>query len=220
MGLGYGELKSAGSGDDTQLEMRGGTQWVAFRSVPGAMLKAPLPSAPEVGVGWRGVALRRVHPLDQFDGLLEETGLRSDAAIGVHVDEDYAYAIATSRRGDPIRLLLGVRLDRIPVIAKDVAERSGVIGAGGRWRKQTAARIAAWAVHAPRCADEVEMQALLGAELPGPEAADRLMELLGVTFVEEAIPDPLNLQSVAREQLAAGGDGAGNRRRRWFSSPG
>jgi hypothetical protein len=197
--------------------MRGGTQWVAFRSVPGAMLKAPLPSAPEVGVGWRGVALRRVHPLDQFDRLLEETGTRSDAALGLHVDEEYAYAIATSRGGDPVRLLLGVRLDRIPVAAKDPAERCGVVGAGARWRKQTATKMATWTTHAPRCSDAAEMQAFLGAELPGPDAAERLMGLLGIAFVEEAIPDPLILQSVAREQLATG-DGTGNRRRRWFAS--
>jgi len=197
--------------------MRGGTQWVAFRSVPGAMLKAPLPSAPQVGVGWRGVALRRVHPLEQFDALLEETGVRSDAALGVHVEEDHAYAIATSRGADPVRVLLGVRLNRIPVTAKEAAERCGVIGAGSRWRKQTATKIAAWTTHAPRCSDAVEMQALLGAEFPGPDAADRFVELLGIAFADEAIPDPLNLQSVAREQLAAG-DGAGNRRRRWFSS--
>jgi hypothetical protein len=199
--------------------MRGGTQWVAFRSVPGAMLKAPLPSAPEVGVGWRGVALRRVHPLHQFDALLEETGTRSDAAVGVHVEEDFAYAIATSRDGDPIHLLLGVRLDRIPATAKDAAERSGLIGAGAPWRKQAAKRFAAWTEHAPRCSDAVEMQALLGLELPGPEAAARFTDLLGIAFVEEAIPDPLNLQSVAREQLGAR-DGAGSRRRRWFSSTG
>ena len=40
---------------------------------------------------------------------------------------------------------------------------------------------------------------------------------LGISFPEEAIPDPLSLQSVARDQLA-GDDEIGNRRRRWFSS--
>jgi hypothetical protein len=197
--------------------MRGGSQWVAFRSVPGAMLKAPLPSAPEVAEGWRGVALRRVHPLEQLDALLEETGVRSDAAIGVHVDDDYVYAIATSRGGEAIRLILGVRLDRIPSSAAEAAMRCQVTGSGARWRKQTANRFASWSAQAPRCSDVVEVEALLGSEVPGPEAARSLTELLGIAFVEEAIPDPLNLQSVAREQLAAG-DGAGNRRRRWFSS--
>ena len=209
--------------------MHGGTQWVAFRSVPGAMLKAPLPSAPEVGEGWRGVALRRVHPLDQFDALLEETGTRSDAAIGVHVDDEYAYAIATSRVGEPIRLVVGIGPkigpkigpeigpEQIPSRAAEAAIRCRMTGSGPRWRKQTAKRLAAWTAQAPRSSDPSEIVDLLECELPGPEAAGRLMELLGISFVEEAIPDPLNLQSVAREQLAVG-HGAGSRRRRWFSS--
>jgi hypothetical protein len=197
--------------------MHGGTQWVAFRSVPGAMLKAPLPSAPEVGEGWRGVALRRVHPLDQFDALLEETGTRSDAAIGVHVDDEYAYAIATSRVGEPIRVVVGIGAEQTVPAAAEATMRCQMTGSGRRWRKQTGKRLAAWTAHAPRSCEPSEIVALLERELRGPEAAARLMELLGISFVEEAIPDPLNLQSVAREQLAVG-HGAGNRRRRWFSS--
>jgi hypothetical protein len=131
-------------------------QWVAYRVEPGAMLKAPLPSAPEIGDGWRGVELRRFHPLDQLDDLLRHTVTQVDAAIGLAAaGEGYAYVIADTRRGNPIRAVLGVDPTRShagPV--RDALDRCGLTGRGARWRKSTARALAAWSVHAPRTAGD------------------------------------------------------------------
>ena len=189
-------------------------QWMAYRAEPGAMLKAPLPSAPEVGPGWRGVELRRFHPLDQLDDLLRHTITQVDAAIGLAAaGEGYAYAIAGSRHEEPIRAVLGVDPTRPPDGAvRDALERCGMTGRGLRWRRATAKALASWSVLTPRTAGADEIAAFLD-DVPATRAVTGLLELFGLDLPGEPIPDPLDLQSVAREQLGAGAD----RRKRWFA---
>jgi hypothetical protein len=190
-------------------------QWVAYRVAPGAMLKAPLPSAPEIGDRWRGVELRRFHPLDQLDDLLRHTVTQVDAAIGLAAaGEGYAYVIADTRRGDPIRAVLGVDPTgphEGPV--RDALGRCGVTGRGARWRKSTARALAAWSAHAPRTAGADEVLAFLD-DIPAAHAVEGLLALFGLRLPGEPIPDPLQLQSVARAQLEPA---EGVRRRRWFA---
>jgi hypothetical protein len=189
-------------------------QWVAYRVEPGAMLKAPLPSAPEIGEGWRGVELRRFHPLDQLDDLLRHTVTQVDAAIGLAAAEGYAYVIADTRHGDPIRAVLGVdptRSHEGPI--RDALGRCGVTGRGARWRRSTARALAAWSAHAPRTAGADEVVAFLD-DVPAADAVVGLLALFELRLPGEPIPDPLQLQSVAREQLEPA-DGV--RRKRWFA---
>ncbi len=188
-------------------------QWVAYQVVPGAMLTAPLPSAPEVGDGWRGVELRRVHPLDQFDPLVEETGFKSDAAFGLHEGASFAYAVATSRRGEPVRVVFGVDPSKTDAEEADVVRRCGVTGTGKRWRTRTAASLASWSVHAPRRVTSAQIEPLLAPGSDAHESVGTLLGLLGLAPPAGAIPDPLDLQDVAREQLAVAGEA---HRRRWF----
>jgi hypothetical protein len=189
-------------------------QWVAYRAEPGAMLKAPLPSAPEVGDGWRGVELRRFHPLDQLDDLLRHTVTQVDAAIGLaSAGEGYAYVIAGARGAEPIRAVLGVDPSGSPEGAlRDALDRCGIAGRDERWRRTTAKELAAWSIHAPRTAGADEILAFLD-DVPASRAVVGLLEVVGLALPGEPIPDPLDLQSVAREQLG----GTGGRRKRWFA---
>ena len=189
-------------------------QWMAYRAEPGAMLKAPLPSAPEVGDGWRGVELRRFHPLDQLDDLLRHTVTQVDAAIGLAAaGEGYAYVVAGTRGADPIRAVLGVDPGGSHEGGvRDALDRCGVTGRGQRWWKATAKELAAWSIHAPRTAGADEIVAFLD-DVPASRAVVGLLELFGLALPGEPIPDPLDLQSVAREQLG----GTDGRRKRWFA---
>lgn len=189
-------------------------QWVAYRVVPGAMLTAPLPSAPEVGGGWRGVDLRRILPVDQLDPLVIDTGMKSEAALGIHVTDGYAYVIATARDAEPVRLILGAVPGADGVEA--ISARAGATGSGGRWRKSVARAFEAWSVHAPRRAESTAVLSLMGSEHPPAEAVAWLCAVLGILQPNDPIPDPLDLQSVARAQLE---DEPATRRerKRWFS---
>jgi hypothetical protein len=178
------------------------------------MLSAPLPSAPDVGDGWRGVDLRRIHPLDQFDPLVIETASRSEAAIGVHVEGSFAYVIAAARDEEPVRLVLGVDPSAPPHGAAEVFVRSGVTGTGARWRKRAAKAFERWSSNAPRSLEADAVLALLGPEHPPIEAVSWLAALLGLRLTNEPIPDPLDLQSLARRHA---GSEPKNARRRWFS---
>jgi hypothetical protein len=194
-------------------EMATITQWVAYRAEPGAMLKA-LPSAPEVGDGWRGVELRRFHPLDQLDDLLRHTVTQVDAAIGLAAaGEGYAYVVADDRHGEPIRAVLGVDPSRSHDEAvRDALDRCGIAGRGLRWRKATAKALAAWSIHAPRTVGADEIVAFLD-DVSALRAVVGVLELFGLELPGEPIPDPLDLQSVAREQL----ESTAGRRKRWFA---
>jgi hypothetical protein len=167
------------------------------------MLTAPLPSAPEVGGGWRGVDLRRIHPLDQFDPLVLETAARSEAALGIHIDEAVAYVIAAARDEEPVRFVLGVDPSAPPEAAEAILEHAGAGGSGRGRRKAAAQAFAAWSAHAPQSVEADAVLALMGPEHGPAEAVSWLVALLGVQVPNEPIPDPLDLQSVARDQLAA-----------------
>lgn len=198
--------------------MQSGTQFVAYQTVAGAMLTAPLPSAPEVGSGWRGVPLRRFHPLDQFDPLVMETASKSEAAIGVAVEDSYAYVIAVVRGHEPVRLVLAVDLMAVPESAADAVARCEVTGTGARFRKAAARALAAWSSHAPRTTDRTEISALFATDLTPGAAVERLTGLLGIALPDESIPNPLDLQAVAREQIIE--VTAAAPKRRWFSRSG
>jgi hypothetical protein len=187
-------------------------QWVAYEAAEGAMLKAPLPSAPEVGPGWRGVELRRFHPLPQLDDLLVHTVTQVEAAIGLAAAGDgWAYAVAATRGAGPLRLILGVDLSNPPASSLDVLERCGVQGTGGRWRTSASKALAAWSEYAPRTADPIEVSAFVGESVAPHRAVEGVLQLLGMKLPGEPIPDPLDLQSVAREIRTAP-----QRKRRWL----
>jgi hypothetical protein len=187
-------------------------QWVAYGAAEGAMLKAPLPSAPEVGPGWRGVELRRFHPLPQLDDLLVHTVTQVDAAIGLAASRDgRAYAVAATRGTAPVRLILGVDLSNPPASSLDVLERCGVQGTGRGWRTSASKALAAWSEYAPRTADPIEVSAFVGEPVAPDRAVQGVLEVLGLNLPGEPIPDPLDLQSVAREVLTTPGG-----KRRWL----
>ncbi len=190
-------------------------QWVAYRVVPGAMLAAPLPSAPPVGDGWRGVDLRRVLPTGQLDQLVIDTATRSEAAVGFHVEETLAYVIAAGGGAEPVRLVLGTD---VPAEgrAQDVLTVAGATGSGARWRKQASRAFETWSGLAPRPTDAKSVLSLMGPERPPAEAASWLCALIGIAPPNEPIPDPLDLQSLARQQLQDD-PGASHAKRRWFS---
>jgi hypothetical protein len=189
-------------------------QWVAYRVVPGVMLRAPLPSAPEVGDGWRGVELRRAHPLEQFDPMVLEAGARSEAAIGVHVEEGFAYVIATAEGSEPVRLVLGVDTATPADEVAAILQRAGVSGKGARWRARASKAFESWSSRCPRQVDAHAVQALMGPEHPPAEAVSWLAALLGIRVPSEPIPDPLDLQSLARGRPGSDPDPD---KRRWFS---
>lgn len=189
-------------------------QWVAYRVVPGAMLTAPLPSAPDVGGGWRGVDLRRILPVDQLDPLVIDTGTKSEAALGVHATDGYAYVIATARDEEPVRLVLGAVQGAAGLDA--ISAHAGATGSGARWRKDVARSFEAWSVHAPRRAEATAVLSLMGPEHPPAEAVSWLCAVIGIVQPNDPIPDPLDLQSVARAQLESEPDPR-RERKRWFS---
>lgn len=183
--------------------------------VPGAMLAAPLPSAPSVGDGWRGVDLRRVLPTRQLDQLVIDTATRSEAALGFHVEEILAYVIAAVGDAEPVRLVLGTEI-AAEGRAKEMLTLAGATGSGARWREQASHAFEAWSRLAPRPADAKSVLSLMGPERPPAEAASWLCALIGVTPPNEPIPDPLDLQSLARQQLRDD-PGTSQAKRRWFS---
>lgn len=195
----------------------GGRQWVAYRVVPGTLLAAPLPSAPEVGDGWRGVDLRKIHPLGQFDPLVIETGTRSEAALGIHVEDSVAYVLAAARDRPPVRLVFAVDPARPSERASAVLAHAGATEPFVTWRADAAEAFAAWSALAPRTLDPSAVLAHMGPEHPPVEAVSWIAALLGLRAPDEPIPDPLDLQSVARRQLK-GAPKAG--KRRWFSRDG
>jgi hypothetical protein len=190
-------------------------QWVSYRVVPWAMLAAPLPSAPPVGDGWRGVDLRRLLPTGRLDQLVIDTATRSEAALGFHVEATFAYVIGAGGGAEPVRLVLGTDA-AAEGRARDVLTLAGSTGTGARWRKQASRAFETWSGHAPRQVDAKSVLALMGPEHPPAEAASWLCALIGIAPPNEPIPDPLDLQSLARQQLQVE-PGASQATRRWFS---
>lgn len=176
-----------------------GTQWVAYRSMPDVVLSAPLPSALDVGDGWRGVELRRIQTLDRLDALVEDTGERSDAALGVHVDDGFVYAIAAARGEDPVRLVSGFDPSAPPAAAAHALRRCGVTGEGRRWRATTAKLFAAWSKRAPVPTAQSDVASWLTRPDDASEVASALAGLIGVSVPDEVVLDHLDLQGVARD---------------------
>lgn len=193
-----------------------GTQWVAYRVMPGVMLNAPLPSALDVGDGWRGVELRRIQSLDRLDALVEEAGDRSDAALGVHVDDGFVYAIAAARGADPVRLVAGFDPTTPPRAAADALRRCGVSGAGPRWRAATAKLFATWSQRAPVPTVQADVADWLTRPDDASEMASALAGLIGVSVPDEVVLDHLDLQGVARDQATEQGQEDVDVKRRWF----
>ncbi|MGE5225322.1 MAG: hypothetical protein ACM3OO_00430 [Planctomycetaceae bacterium] len=189
-------------------------QWVAYRVTPGAVLRAPLPSAPEVGQGWRGIDLRIALQLEQLEQLVADTAFKTDAAIGLHVEDSFAYGTAFGRTQEPLRFVLGVRSRKVPEAAADAMARCGISAPTASWRKGAARGLAAWSVHAPaHPAQAVLYKAMAPQETVGI-SVDVFLAALGLTIVEASAPDPLTLQTIARVQLAA--TSKPRRTRRWF----
>lgn len=183
--------------------MAGVVQWVAYRVTPGAVLRAPLPSAPEVGEGWRGVELRIPLPFDQLDQLVVETAFKTDAALAVHLEDDVAYAAAAGRSADLVRFVLGVRSRRIPDAAAEPLQRCGTTAPTAPWRKDVARRLAPWTAFAPVASTQTALYRSLAPRDTPAISVDVFLEGLGLAIVETSTPDPLTLQTIARVQLAA-----------------
>jgi hypothetical protein len=193
-------------------------QWVAYRGAPGAMLRAPLPSAPEVGVGWRGVATRRWLPLDQLDDLVLDTVSKLDAAIGVaRAGSDWGYVIAVARHGDPVRLVVGIDPSRAdaPEGLHEVLARCGVTGSGKRWRTGATRAFAEWSRLAPRGAARAEVAAVLASHAGPADALEALLDQVAISLPAGSIPDVGDLHTVARERIQE--TGTVGERRRWFA---
>jgi hypothetical protein len=189
-------------------------QWVAYRVTPGAVLRSPLPSAPEVGLGWRGVDLRIAVPYEQLDQLVADTAFKTDAALGLHVEDAFAYGVAFGRSQEPLRFILGVRTRKVPGSAAEALARCGISAPTAPWRKGAARALAAWGVHAPaRPAQGALYKAMAPQETVGI-SVDVFLGALGLAIVETSAPDPLTLQTIARVQLAA--TSKPRRTRRWF----
>ena len=189
-------------------------QWVAYRVTPGAVLRAPLPSAPEVGQGWRGVDLRIALPLEQLEQLVADTAFKTDAALGLHIEETFAYGVAFGRTQVPVRFVLGVQTRKVPEAAADVLARCGISAPTAPWRKGAARALAAWSVHAPVSPTQTALYKAMAAQPTVGISVDVFLAELGLTIVEASAPDPLTLQTIARVQLAA--TSKPRRTRRWF----
>lgn len=171
-------------------------QWVVYRVAEGALLKAPLPSAPEAGQGWRGIGLRRPRTLEQLDDLVEETAAKVEAAAAFSVHEDFAYVVAAASGRPTVRLVFGSGAAEPSPAAEEAAARRGPASA-----KQQAAALAAWSAHAPHEVRAKDVAALLKEAIAPEKAAEALALLLGLSLPAEAVPNPLDLQSVARKHL-------------------
>jgi hypothetical protein len=200
-------------------------QWVAFRAAEGAWLKAPLPSAPEIGPGWRGVELRRFHPIDQLDPLVIDTAARAGVAIGVaEAGDAFGYIVAAAERSEPVRLVVGVdpsdpgaaaeALARARTASDGTSDRAGAVGA-----------FVAWSVNAPATIEASTLAPLLEPDVPVERALSEILRSLQIALPIEPIPDPLDLQDMARGQLVEKGGRrrvkeASARRRTWFTRSG
>lgn len=189
-------------------------QWVAYRVTPGAVLRAPLSSAPEVGQGWRGVDLRIVLPLEQLEQLVADTAFKTDAALGLHIEETFAYGVAFGRTQVPVRFVLGVHTRKVPEASADVLARCGISAPTAPWRKSAARALAAWSAHAPVSPTQTALYKAMAAQPTVGISVDVFLAELGLTIVEASAPDPLTLQTIARVQLAA--TSKPRRTRRWF----
>lgn len=197
-------------------------QWVAFRAAEGAWLKAPLPSAPEIGPGWRGVELRRFHPIDQLDTLVIDTAARAGVAIGVaEAGDAYGYIVAAAERSEPVRLVVGVDPSDPGEAAEALA--GARITAAGEAGDDVGAFVA-WSASAPARIEASTLAPLLGPDVPVERALSAILRSLRIALPIEPIPDPLDLQGMAREQLTDGGGTrrarTGGTRRKWFTRSG
>jgi hypothetical protein len=189
-------------------------QWVAYRVTPGAVLRAPLPSAPEVGQGWRGVDLRIALPLEQLEQLVADTAFKTDAALGLHVEDAFAYGVAFGRSQEPLRFVLGVHTRKVPEAAAEVLARCGISAPTAPWRKGAARALTAWSVHAPAHPPQASIYRAMAPQETVGISVDVFLAELGLTIVEASAPNPLTLQTIARVQLAA--TSKPRRTRRWF----
>ena len=179
--------------------MSGNGQWVAYRAAEGAWLKAPLPSAPEIGPGWRGVQLRRFHPIDQLDPLVIDTAQRVGAAIGVaEAGDAFGYIIAAAERSEPVRFVVGVDpTDQEEAVEVLAHVRRGQ-NEGADDATVAAEALAAWSRHAPAQAEASDVAPFLAPEVPVERALSGILELLQLALPIEPIPEPLDLQHMAR----------------------
>ena len=184
------------------------------------MLTAPLPSAPEVGPGWRGVELRRAHPLDQLDRIVIETAHRVGAAIGVaESGEAFGYVIAVADGDDPVRAIVGG--EAAAGAAADALLGAGLAGQETLFEPAAvAAALASWSEHAPSRVSATSLEPFLGQGVPVDQALAGILGALHIALPIEPIPDPLDLQNLAR---GGNGDDAPQTvraKRRWFSRGG
>src|SRR5438067_1595856 len=111
-GEGRGPVLGPGNGHRVRSDIRGGvrglSQWVLYRPAVGALLRAQLPSAADVGGGWRGTQLRAFGDLAQLDDLASDTSAKTGAALGVSADGPSGYVVAAGEGGAvAARLTLG-----------------------------------------------------------------------------------------------------------------
>ncbi len=187
-------------------------QWVAYRVAEGAMLNAPLPSAPPAGKEWRAIELRRARTLEQIDALVEDTATKVVAALGLSADQaDFVYLVAAASGRPTVRMVFGSGAGQPSPAAEEAAARR-TPGTD----KQLAASLAEWSHHAPHAVSAKDVTSLLKDRLAPDKTVEVLTLLLGLSLPIEHAPNPLDLQSVAREHLGRPVEDVPKRRRGGF----
>lgn len=187
-------------------------QWVAYRVAEGALLNAPLTSALPAGKEWRAIELRRTRTLEQLDALVEDTATKVVAALGLSADqEDFVYLVAAASGRPTVRMVLGSGADQPSPAAEEAAARR-TPGTD----KQLAASLADWSRHAPHVLAAKDVMTVLKDRLTPNKTMDALSMLLGLSLPSEQVPNPLDLQSVAREHLGRTPEDVPKRKRGGF----
>jgi hypothetical protein len=157
------------------------SQWVLYRPAVGALLRAQIPTAADVGEGWRGAELRAFGDLAQLDELTADTGAKTGAALGVSVEVASGYLVAAGEGGEVVaRLDIGPQ----PANADQVAS------------------FAVWSEgSAPEAVTAEALDVALGAGSDPSGTVNEVLRLLGLAL-PEGIPHYGSLHEVARENPA------------------
>lgn len=140
--------------------------------------------------------LRRARRLDHLDELIEETAAKVDAAVAFSAGEDFAYMVAAASGRRTIRMVF-------PPVAGDrsAAAEEAAARCGHDSFEDLAAELSSWSAVAPHATTAEDVVALASGSISPEKVVEGLSLLLGMTLPSDRIPDPLELQSVAREHL-------------------
>lgn len=156
------------------------SQWVLYRPGVGSLLRAQLPSAADVGGGWRGAQLRAFGDLAQLDEIVIDTAGKTGAAIGVAVAEGSG-GYLTAAAGEPGRILARLTFGAEPTPSSE------------------AKAFAEWSdLCAPSPVAAKAVAEALEAGSPEPmDGVSRVLEMIGLSL-PEGVPHYGSLHDVAR----------------------